>query len=141
MGMEHEAPFAMQSNHAARGWDVAAAVIAGGLAVSEVVRLAILGLRSNEQTALMTVIGSSAFIAVLAVAAVGVALHKQVGWIFGVLGFIAAASHGAVLAASGSAIGTVYMGAAVALFVVVVKSLQFYRTAYRTTGRDEIAAT
>ena len=84
----------------ARAWDFAAAAMAGGLAVSELVRLAILGTSSNAQTALMTIIGSSAFVAVLAVAAVGVALHRQVGWIFGLLGALTAASHGMVLSAT-----------------------------------------
>jgi hypothetical protein len=120
-----------------RGWDFAAAGIAGGLALSELARLAILGLASNEQTVVMTIIGSAAFVAVLAVTAIGMMLHRQVGWLFGVLGFLTAASHGVVLATTGSAIGGVYIVAAMGLFVCVVKSLHFYRT----ETRNEIVAT
>lgn len=106
------------------------------MAASELVRLAILGGVSRGQSVTMTVIGSSAFVAVLAVTAIGIALHRQVGWMFGVLGFLTAVSHGAVLAASGSAIGGVYLLASAALFVTVVKSLHFYRT----EQRNEIVA-
>jgi hypothetical protein len=127
----------MRTIDRARGWDFAAAATAGGLAVSEMVRLAIAGVGSNAHTPLMAIVGSSAFIAVLAVTAVGLALHRQVGWIFGVLGFLSAASHGVVLAAAGSAIGAVYIAASFGLFACIAKSLQFYRS----EQRNEIVAT
>lgn len=127
----------MRTIRGARGWDFAAAAIAGGLALSEIVRLAILGLASHGQTATMTIVGSSAFVAVLAVTAIGMLLHRQVGWLFGVLGFLTAASQALVLATTGTAIGAVYLVAAVGLFVCVVKSLH----GYRTERRNEIVAT
>lgn len=127
----------MRTISGARGWDFAAAAIAGGLALSEIVRLAIVGVASNGQTATMTIVGSSAFVAVLAVTAIGMLLHRQVGWLFGVLGFLTAASQAFVLATAGTAIGAVYLVAAVALFVCVVKSLHWYRT----ESRNEIVAT
>jgi hypothetical protein len=137
----------MRSISTARGWDIAAAAAAFGLALSEVVRLTIRGIGSGGigsggigsggQTMAMTIIGSSAFVAVLAVAAIGVALHRQVGWIFGLLGVLTAASYGILLATMGSAVGTVYVAGAVALFVFVVKSLHWYRS----EQRNEIVAT
>src|SRR5688500_14564316 len=117
----------MRTMDRARGWDFAAAAIAGGLAGSELIRLAIVGTSSRAHTVAMTVIGSSAFVAVLAVAAIGVLFHRRIGWLFGVLGFLTAASHGVVLATAGSAIGAVYMFASMGLFVCVVKSLHWYR--------------
>jgi hypothetical protein len=147
----------MRSISTARGWDIAAAAAAFGLALSEVVGLTIRGIGSGGigsggvgsggigsggigsggQTMAMTIIGSSAFVAVLAVAAIGVALHRQVGWIFGLLGVLTAASYGILLATMGSAVGTVYVAGAVALFVFVVKSLHWYRS----EQRNEIVAT
>lgn len=123
----------MRTISGARGWDFAAAAVAGGLALSELVRLAILGIGSDSQTPLMTMIGSSAFVAVLAVAAVGMLMHRQVGWMFGVLGFLTAASFGVLLATGGSAIGGVYLIASMGLFACVAKSLHWYR-------RNEIVA-
>ena len=99
-----------------RGWDFAAAAMAGGLAISELVRIAILGIGASGGTIAMTIIGSSAFVAVLAVAAIGMLMHRQIGWLFGVLGVLTAASFGVLLATGGSAIGGVYMVASMALF-------------------------
>ena len=127
----------MRTIDRARGWDFAAAAIAGGLAASELVRLAISGLSSTAHTVAMTVIGSSAFVAVLAVAAVGLVFHRRIGWLFGVLGFLTAASHGVLLATAGSAIGAVYIIASMALFACVVKTLHWYRV----EQRNEIVAT
>ena len=103
---------------------------------SELVRLAIVGVSSRGHTVAMTVIGSSAFVAVLAVAALGVLFHRRIGWLFGVLGFLTAAAHGVLLATAGSAIGAIYMFASAGLFVCVVKSLHWYRE----EQRDEIVA-
>jgi hypothetical protein len=128
----------MRSIGAARGWDFAAAAIAGGLALSELVRLAILGIGSaGGPSVAMAVVVSSAFVAVLAVAAIGMVMHRQVGWMFGVLGFLTAAAHGVLLATTGSAIGAVYVVAAMGLFACVVKSLHWYRAEIR----NEIVAT
>jgi hypothetical protein len=118
----------MRTMDRARGWDFAAAAIAGGLAVSELVRLAIVGLSSRAHTVAMTVIGSSAFVAVLAVAAIGVFFHRRIGWLFGVLGVVTALAHGVLLATAGSPIGAVYMLSSMALFACVVKSLHWYRS-------------
>lgn len=120
-----------------RGWDFAAAAMAGGLAISELVRIAILGIGASGGTIAMTIIGSSAFVAVLAVAAIGMLMHRQIGWLFGVLGVLTAASFGVLLATGGSAIGGVYMVASMALFACVAKSLHWYRV----KERDEIVAT
>jgi hypothetical protein len=128
----------MRTLGAGRSWDFAAAAVAGGLALSELVRLAIIGVGAGRgQSFAMTIAVSSAFVAVLAVTAIGMLLHRQVGWMFGVLGFLTAAAHGVLIATTGSAIGGVYIVASMGLFACVVKSLHWYRA----ETRNEIVAT
>jgi hypothetical protein len=101
---------------APRRYDFAAAALAGGLALFEIVRLVLARGVTQGHTILSTVIGGVAFSGILALAAVALVGHRRVGRLFAILGAIAAAAHGIIVRAGGGRIGILYILASVVLF-------------------------
>ena len=108
--------------------DFSAAGLSAGLALFELIRLIASRGASPGYTVLSSLIGGGLFIGVLALAAVGLVLHRQVGWSAGVGGVLAATGHGIVVRAGGSWAGALYIFAGLALFVLLVKDLRTYRS-------------
>jgi len=111
-----------------RSYDLVAAGLAATLSVVEVIRMLLAGGVTRGYTMLSTLIGGITFSAILAVAAFGLILHRSLGWLFGVLGFLAAASHGIIVCAGGNRFGVVYILGSAVLLGLMIKSLRFYRT-------------
>src|SRR4051812_36206515 len=72
--------------------------------------------------------GALLYATVMAIAAVGLAIHRQLGWVAGSVGVITALTYGVVLRAGGNWVGVLYMGVAAAIFPLLVKSMPYYRT-------------
>jgi hypothetical protein len=109
---------------------VAAAAAAVG-AIAEIIRLAVEGAPLAPFSALLQAILSTVFIALLAVSALGLAVHRSFGWIGGVVGMLAALTYGSVLEAAKHHWGVLYVAVAIVMFVGLVKSLHFFRTDLR----------
>jgi hypothetical protein len=67
------------------------------------------------------------FSVILGVAALGLAMHRQLGYVAAVLAFVAAMSYGSVMRSAGNMVGIAYIFVAAALFPLIVKSLPYYR--------------
>lgn len=111
-----------------RFYDLAAAALAGGLSLFELIRLVLTHGVTGGITLLGAALGSGVFCVVLALAAIGLALHHRLGWVFGVLGFLTAAGYGIAVRASGSWVGVAYMIGAGVMLALMIKSLHWYRT-------------
>jgi hypothetical protein len=111
-----------------RKYDLFAAALAGGAAGFELVRLVITG-GTPGHTTFSAMVGGLAFVAILGVSAIGLALHRPFGWAFGTVGLIALLSHGIIVRAGGSWAGAGYMLVGIAFFYCLARSLQFYRRA------------
>jgi hypothetical protein len=112
----------------ARLFDFAAGGLAVALVICEVIRLVAIRGVTGHFTMLMSVLGGVAFIVILLAAAVGLFLHRRVGWLLGVFGMIVTASHGVIVRVGGSHVGIVYVLAAPVLFVLLAKDLYSYRS-------------
>lgn len=110
-----------------RFYDLCAAAVAGALAVTEVVRLVATRGVTAAFTLPATLITSVPFVAFLALAAVGLVLHRGNGWLFGTFGVVAAMYEGVTLLVARSAVGAVYLLGSVLLLGLLIKDLQFYR--------------
>lgn len=111
-----------------RSYNRLAAIVAGGLALFQLVRLLMAGGVTQGHSKLSTLVGGLLVALLLGVAAVGLALHRRFGWLFGVVGMVVAAAHGIVIRVGGSAVGIAFLIGAAVLFPLIVKSLRFYRT-------------
>lgn len=111
-----------------RLWDFTAAGLSAGLAVFELIRLVASGGASPGLAVGTSVVEGSLFIGVLLLAAVGLVLHRALGWIAGIWGVIAATGHGIVIRAGGTWVGALYMIAGLALLALLIKDFRWYRT-------------
>jgi hypothetical protein len=111
-----------------RLYDLTSAALAAALSGFELIRLAVAGHAQQPNTVLAGLIGAIGFCAVLAIAAVGLALHRPSGWVAGVFGVIAAASYGIFLRAGGYTIGALYILLAPVLMALIIKDLHGYTT-------------
>jgi hypothetical protein len=111
-----------------RIYDFAAAGLAAILSAVEVTRLILSRGVTEGHTMLSTLIGGIAFCAVLVAAAVGLALHRRIGWICGAIGALAAAAHGIIVRAGGNRIGAVYLLVSFLMLGLIIKSMHWYRT-------------
>jgi hypothetical protein len=111
-----------------RNSGLAAAGVTAIAAAFELVRVIVTGGAGRGQTAAGVLSEAIVFALVLGLAAVGLALHRQIGWIAGVGAIVVALSYGVVLRAAGDPIGIAYMVLAIVLFPLIVKSLPYYRT-------------
>jgi hypothetical protein len=110
-----------------RNYDFAASGLAAILSAVELIRLILAHGVSRGLTTLTTVTEGIIFSAVLAATAIGMALHRQIGWMVGVLAVLIGAAHGVILRAAGNGIGIVYMIASLVLLGLLIRSLHWYR--------------
>ncbi|MDB4934530.1 MAG: hypothetical protein JWP87_1502 [Labilithrix sp.] len=106
---------------------LAAAAISALCSGFELVRVIAIGGRERGFATSGSLFMAILFSVVLALAALGLAAHRQLGYVAGVLAAISALSYGVVLRAGGNAIGIAYMFAAMAIFALIVRSLPYYR--------------
>jgi len=111
-----------------RNYGLAAAGAAAVASAFELIRVILNGGAARGQNALSMFIEALSFSIVLAIAAVGLAAHRQIGWIAGIGGSVVALSYGIVLRAAGNLIGIPYMFLGIVLFALLVKSLPYYRS-------------
>lgn len=111
-----------------RTYGLAAAAASAIASVFELVRVIATGGVAHGETQLSAFLLGISFSVVLGIAALGLAMHRQLGWIAGVWGIIVALSYGVVLRAAGNVIGIAYMALSFVLFPLLVKSLPWYRS-------------
>jgi hypothetical protein len=117
----------MQSG--SRLYDWIAAAIAAVLSLVELVRIFVFRGGTPGHTTFSTFLGGIIFAVVLALAAVGLAAHRRLGWLLGVFGFLVAVAHGVITRVGGNPAGFLYLAGAAALFALLVKDLRFYHPA------------
>ena len=108
--------------------------VAALLSIGELTRLIVNHGVTAGYNQLGTLIGGILFCSTLAIAGVGMALHRRGGWMFGVLASLAAAAHGIVVRAGGSAAGIAYISGSIVMLVLVIKSLHWYRSDIAANG-------
>jgi hypothetical protein len=111
-----------------RLYDRTAAAVAAVLSLFEVVRLIAIRGISAGLTRASTLTEGIMVSVVLALAAVGLVLHRRLGWLFGIVGAVLAAAHGIIVRSGGDPLGIVHILGAAVLFALLVKDLQWYRT-------------
>lgn len=111
-----------------RTYGLVAAAAAAVAAAFELIRVIVTGGAARGQNELSSFIEALSFSIVLAIAAFGLATHRQIGWIAGIGGAVVALSYGVVLRAAGNTIGILYMFLGVLLFPLLVKCLPYFRT-------------
>jgi len=109
-----------------RFYDLSAAALAAVLSGLELGRLVVYGGATKGFLPGAAVVMGVMFCVVLVVAALGLALHWRIGWLFGVFGFVAALSYGSILRAGGNWIGVAYMLASFGLLASLIKDLATY---------------
>lgn len=107
-------------------------VLAGLLAVGELVRVLVTRRPLFGWGAFLSHLGAIAFVGLLAVSAVGLLLHRRFGWAFGVFGALVGVAYGVMITAGGAGHthamwGAVYLFGAVALLACLAKSFAVYR--------------
>lgn len=112
-----------------KSYGFAAAVIVAIATGFELVRLASSGAHNAGFTVGLSVVEGAIVVAIGLVAAVGLVLHRRLGWSAGAFAFLAYLSHGTIVRAGGSATGTFFIVAALPLFVCLAKSLPAFRSA------------
>jgi len=114
-------------------WHKHGYVAAGIAAVAsgfELVRLIVAHAPVTGLAMVTQLIFSVLFIGLLAVAAVGLAINKSFGWLFGVLGMLIAVGYGALLTASSHQWGVAYVLVAAGLFYTLARSLHGYERTF-----------
>ena len=111
-----------------RTYGLAAAGAAATASAFELVRVLASGGVARGQTSAWSIAEAAMFSGVLALTALGLALHRQFGWIAGTWSVVIALSYGVVLRAAGNTIGILYILLGPVLLALLVKSLPYYRT-------------
>lgn len=117
-----------------KGYALAAAGLLAGLAGFELVRT-IMSNALPGYTSGTTWLMSITFIVVLGIGAAALALHRSVGWLFGVLGAVYALSYAIAILAGNSRWGTAYLVAGVVALGLLIKALPYYRATDVTATR------
>lgn len=103
-----------------------AAGLSGAMGIVELVRVIVTrGETPGFLAPMMTT--SVIVIALLLTSAVGLALHRSMGWLVGMLALLVSMGYGVMVLAGGSKIGAVYLFGGLAMFYCLGKSLPAYR--------------
>jgi hypothetical protein len=112
---------------APRTYGLAAAAISAASSGFELIRVIVTGGVERGYAAPWSIVFAITFAIVMGITAVGLALHRQLGYVAGVFAVVIAMSNGISLRAAGNLVGIAYLFVGALMFPAIVRSLPYYR--------------